>query len=419
MGALNDKKVQAAKPKEKPYKLYDGNGLFLLVTKAGSKSWRVRYTVGGTQKLLTLGKYPIISLAEARERCIDARRMLANGVDPAAEKQAQKIEEARQEKEDTMTFAKAAEDFCRVQASKVAPRTLKYLQDRLQRYVFPFIGDIPFAKLTFDDVKAVALKLEKEKKQEMAYRVAVLVNQICRYAKLNQWVTHNIADGITSVIAKRPKGEVQGRPAITHAEGVADMLRKIDAHIVSAKQGPAMSAALQLFPMLALRSQELLCATWPDVNFETAVLSIPAELMKSGKPHDVPLPRQAVAILKDLYSRRTDNRFIFRSGGKQGHLTGEGVNKAMHWAGIPLGEMCLHGWRKVFSTLCHEAGAPAMIVEKCLAHVSGDVVAMTYNKAQYQQARRVVMQWWADTIDALKNGTERPRLELERAAMFA
>lgn len=416
---LNDKKIQAAKPQAKPYKMYDGDGLFLYISTTGTKSWRIKYMVQGKCKEMTLGQYPVLSLVEARIRRNKAFEMRVDGVDPAADKQAKKREEARQEREESLTFAKVAEDFCRVHSSKVGARTIKNIKDRLRLYVLPFVGNTPFAKLTFDDLKGVALKLEQSGKQEMAYRVAVIINQICRYAKLNQWSAHNIADGITAVIAKRPKSEIQGRPAITDLAGVATMLKKLDAYMSSANLGAAMAAALQLFPLLALRAQELLEATWPEVDFDAGVLSIPAVRMKCGKSHDVPLPRQAIAILKDLHNRRVNNSFIFRSGSKHGHLTGEAVNKAMHWSGIPLGEMCLHGWRKVFSTICHESGAPAMLVEKCLAHVSGDAVAMTYNKAQYHQARRILMQWWADTIDALRDGTERPRLELERAAMFA
>lgn len=416
---LNDKKVQAAKPKAKAYKLHDENGLFLVIYPNGTKTWRVKYKQNYTHKEMTLGKYPVVSLAEARQQRNKAFELLVSGIDPAAEKQAKKKEAARQEMEKDLTFAKVAEDFCRVQASKVTPRYHKTTRERLRLHILPHIGNIPFAQLTFDDLKAVALKLEHAGKLEMAYRVAVIINQVCKHAKLNQWAAHNIADDLTAVVARRPKAEIIGHPAITDPAGVAIMLQRIRDYIAMRCIGPNMAAALQLFPLLALRSQELLGAEWQEVDFEAAVLSIPAGRMKGGKLHDVPLPRQALAIFRDMYDRRTDNRFIFRSGGKTGHFTSEAVNKAMHGAGVPLGEMCLHGWRKVFSTICHEAGAPALLVEKCLAHVSGDAVALAYNKAQYQQARRILMQWWADTVDALRDGTERPRLELERAAMFA
>lgn len=417
--ALNDKKIQALKPEEKQYKKIDSNCLYLIVRPNGKKVWWVKCTRNKESNEATLGHYPAMSLAKARAERDEYLKKLSKGINPAEEKRRQKLEAARRKQEEELTFAKVAEDFCRVKASRDSQKYHKTTLERLQLHILPFIGDIPFAKLTFDNLKSVALRLEQDGKFEMAYRVAVIINQICKHAKLCRWSEHNIADGITAVIAKRPKAEIKGHPAITDPEGVAVMLQRIQDYIRVRRVSDTMAAALQLFPLLALRSQELLGAEWQEVDFDKAVLSIPAERMKAKRPHDVPLSRQALSILQDLYSRRVNNRFIFRSGGKTGHYTSEAVNKAMHGAGIPLGDMCLHGWRKVFSTICNESGVPEKLVEKCLAHVSGDATAMAYNKAQHQQVRSILMQWWADTVDALRQGTERPRLELERAAMFA
>lgn len=415
---LTDKKVAAAKPKERPYRLWDGDGLYLYVSKTGAKSWRVNYKNGGKQKTLTLGLYPAISLADARIRCADARRARYDGLDPAKEKQIRKQEVERQEREEKLTFAVVAQDWCRVQEAKTSPRYHKTTLERLRLHILPHIGNKVFAKLTFEDLKNVVLKLEKQSKYEMSRRVAIIIGQICKYAKLNQWAPYNLADGLTSILARRPDSDKRGLPAITGAVGVGEMLQKIEAYIERKQPSAPMAAALRLFPLLALRSQEILSSSWGEIDFDNAVWNIPAARMKTKKAHEVPLSRQVLDILRDLHARRVSNGFIFRSGRGAGYLTNEGVNDAMHRAGIPLGEMCLHGWRKVFSTLCHESGVPGTLVEKSLAHASGDAVALAYNKAQYMEARRILMQWWADTLDALRSGTERPRLELDKAAMF-
>ncbi len=417
--ALNDKKVQAAKPKDKPFKLHDSDGLFLVVYPTGKKVWRIKYKLDGKHKEMTLGPYPTLSLAEARMMRNKAFELRAGGVDPVTEKQAEKVEAARQEKEDSLTFANVAGEWFRVQATKTTERYAKTLEQRLRLHIYPTIGHKRIDSITFDDLRVIIRGLEAAGKYAMAKSVAHILTGVCRFAKINQWTKYNVADGLTTIMERRPEGDKQGHPAITDTAGVADMLRKIETYIDEHHPSVPMAAALRLFPMFGVRSQELLQATWQDVDFETGFFSIPAERMKGRKPHTVPLSKQALSIFQELHACRVSD-FIFygRRDGK-GHLSSESVNNCLHRAGIPKREMCVHGWRKVFSTICNESGAPAMLVEKCLAHASGDAVAMAYNKAQYHDARRVLMQWWADTLDALRDGTERPRLELDRAAMFA
>lgn len=178
-----------------------------------------------------------------------------------------------------------------------------------------------------------------------------------------------------------------------------------------------MCAALQLYPYTALRAQELFLARWEDIDFEKQLWRVPAENTKTRKAFERPLSRQSVSILQDLLKYRAASGFVFHSG--RGHLQGESINKAMHMCGIPKGEHCLHGWRKTFSTLAHEAGCPAALVERGLSHKSGDEIALIYNKAAYTEPLRIVFQWWADFLDALRDGTKLPVLNLNKAAMFA
>ena len=416
---LSEKEIRAAKPQLQPYKLPDGAGLYLYVAQTGGKSWRYDYRVAGKRKTLTYGQYPAISLKNARELHVQAQQQLAGGIDPASHKQEQKKAHAQQEEKRRLTFSFVALDWHNTQTTANTDKTRQYLLARLEKYIFPSIGHLPFEEVTFDHMRNIVRTLEKQYKFEMAKRVAQLLTQICRHAKINQWAEYNKAEDLTHILERRPSSEKKGFPAITSKDGVAQMLRRIKTYIDANRCSPYMQAALQLYPLTAQRARELVKATWEEIDFEAAVWRIPSEHMKKGRAHEIPLSRQALTILKELTNYRTSNHHIFPSGSKLGHITGESVNKAMHIAGIPQGEMTLHGWHKVFSTLAHEAGAPTMLIEKSLAHVSGDDVARAYDKSRHIEARRVLLQWWADYLDSLRDDTEPPRLELERTAMFA
>ena len=418
--SLTDKKVQAAKPKEKAYKLYDEKGLFLYISHTGTKTWRYKYMDNGKNKILTLGQYPILSLLEARNKRNEAIKQRLEGIDPAEYKQIKKRETIKKDIENSITFAKVAEDWIRIKRNEWKKSTLKDNLNRISLHILPNLGHIPINNITFDMVKEIPLKLEQCEKYDCAKKIAQLIGQICMYAKLNQWTQYNIAEGLTKVLAGIPKAKKVGLPAITDPEGIALMLQNIANYIEYKKiLYTPMGSALRLVPYLALRPTELLAAQWNEIGFAKGIFSIPAIRMKAGKAHDIPLPKQALSIFKDLYNRRIDNGYIFRSGQRNGHLAIESVNKAMHTAGVPKGEMVTHSWRKVFSTLCNESLAPRELTEKCLAHTIGNAVENAYNKATYLEARRQLMQWYADTIDALRDGTPRPVLKIDMVQSFA
>ena len=417
--SLTDKKVQALKPKEKAYVVYDEKGLFIYVSTTGVKTWRYKYMDNGKNKVLTLGQYPILSLADARQMRNEAMKQRNEGIDPVEYKQARKKETIKKDLENSMTFSKVYEDWLRVAKSQWRPSTYKGNLGRFKLHILPVLGQITMSDLTFEDVKKVPLKLEQDGKYDAAEKTAQLITQVCGYAKRNHWAQHNIADGLTEILAKRPITAIKEYPAVTDPKGIATMLQNIHNYIEYRRLLTPMGGALKLAPILALRPTELLAAQWHEIDFDKGIFSIPAIRMKAKKNHFVPLARQAIDIFKDLFNRRTDDKYIFKSCRQGGHIKTESLNKALHTCGVPLGEMCIHGWRKVFSTLCNEALAPRELVEKCLAHSIGNEVEQAYNKAAYIEPRRQLMQWYADTLDALREGTQRPVLKFDMVQGFA
>lgn len=416
---LGVKNAKVASKAEKPngYKLDDGGGLYLHILPSGTKAWRYDYSIAGKRKTLALGVYPVISLSEARKKFGAAKQLVTEGVDPALEKQVKKQELARQEQEKALTFEVVAWDWYKSQKQGGAEITKKTIQGRLKLHILPAIGSKPINAVTFDDLRSIIRKLESESKFDMAKRICHILSQICRYAHLNQWTPINIAHDLSYILTKRPAEDKKGFPAITSREGVADMLRKIAKYTESVKSSPYMNAALKLYPYTALRSQELFLAKWADIDMDALIWNIPAENTKTRTAFFIPISKQIKAILEELKCFRVPTGYIFNSG--RGHLTGEGINKTLHMTGVPRGSHCIHGFRKTFSTLAHEAGCPASLVERSLAHKGGGEVALAYNKAEYLEPRRIVMQWWCDYLDALRDGTDLPKLALDRAAMFA
>lgn len=416
--------IRNAKPmsrEEKPngYKMDDGGGLYLMVLPSGTKSWRYDYSFSGKRKTLALGTFPALSLADARKKHLSAKQQLLEGNDPASDKQTKKKELAAQALENAVTFGLVAEEWFKITQSKNAERTRQTAWGRIKLHILPVLGKKPMSQIELDDLVNIVRNLENQKKYPMAVRVSSLISQICRYARLRKYTQYNVADGLNDLREKRPDTEKKELPAITDAAGVADMLRKVWFKADCGALSPYMAVAMKLFCYLPQRSQEILEGTWDEIDLENGYWYLAAERMKARKEHDIPLSRQVLDLLGYLANFRTSNKHLFPSGNKLGHIRGESVNKNMHAAGIPLGQMTLHGWRKVFSTLAHEAGCPAVLVEKSLAHVTGNAVALAYNKAEYVSARAILMQWWADMVDALREGTALPKLSLDRATMFA
>lgn len=415
---LTAKQVEAALRKGIPIQLNDGGGLYFAVTDKNRGSWFMRGRLNGVSKRRVLGDQSV-SLSEARLLRNEERKALKAGIDTVAEKK----ETVKRAEEEVRTFAMIADEWLDFWKSDKDEKTIQSTIGRLNRHIFPVLGKRPFMTLEFIDLKSVCVPLVENNHREMANRVATIITQVCRFAKINGYHRYNIAEDLTTLFPK-PKKDVNfgGLPAITDREGVAEMLRKIDKYINAGRCSPYMEAALRLFPLVPLRASSMLLSEWKDVNFDENLWRIPAENMKGeiGQRRDfvVPLSNQVRQTLERLYEFRV-NKFLFPSGGKSGHLCIEGVNNSMHRAGIPKGKMCIHGWRKVWGSLAREYGLPDKIVERGLAHVSGSAVEQAYNKAQYREIMRYSFQWWADLLDALRDNTEIPKLMLSSELIYS
>lgn len=406
INTLDAKTVQNAKPTEKAYKLFDGAGLFLLVQPTGSKLWRLKYRFDGREKLLALGAYPAITLAQARERRDQARRDLAHGIDPSAKKKAEKHTRVAQA---ANTFEAVAREWhqavhCAAVTEGHAARTLL----RLEQDAFPWIGSIPIAEVTAPKLLDALRKVEARGAIETAHRVRQACGQVFRYGiatgRCERDPAADLRDALQPVIVKH-------HAAITEPRKVGELLRAFDDY-----QGlPTTRAALKLAPLVFLRPGELRQAEWSEFDLDAAVWTVPAARMKrtkqqkvSGAPHLVPLSRQAVAVLRELEPLTGRGRYVFPSprGGSR-PMSDNAVLSALRRMGFAKDEMSGHGFRAMARTLMAERlGVPESVVEAQLAHAVRDSLGRAYNRTEFVDQRREMMQQWADYLDSLRRGAQ-------------
>lgn len=350
--------------------------------------WWFRGHLNGVSKRRVPGREDM-TLAEARLKRNDERKALKDTI-------AQKRERRKKAQEEERTFGMVADEWLKFWQRDKDDKNIQSTVGRLNKHILPALGNRPYAALAFADLKGACGSIAAAGHREMAKSVSAIINQICRFAKISGYHQRNMAEDLNLLFPKPKKDAYfEGFPAITDAEGVAEMLRKIGRYIASRRCSPFMEVALRLFPYVPLRGSSLLSAEWEHINFETGEWIVPAQNMKSeiGKRSNLiaPTSKQVAEVLNTLAGFRY-SKFLFYSGGKTGHLCVEGVNKAMRLAGIPKGKMCVQGWRKVWGSLAREYGVPDKIVERGLAHVGGSSVEMAYNRAQYKEPMRYVFQ---------------------------
>lgn len=391
---LTDTAIRNAKPGEKPLKLTDEKGLFLLIAPAGGKWWRFRYRFGGVHKMLSMGVYPDVSLKSARERRDDARRLLAEGIDPGEHRKATKIMKA--ERAANSFEAVAREWFAKYSPTWAAGHADKIIR-RLERDLFPWVGGRPIAEITAPDLLAVLRRIEERGAVETAHRAKQNAGQVFRYA---------IATGRAE---RDPSADLRGAltpwkpqhyPAITDPKEIAPLLRAIDGFTGTLP----VKSALMLAPMLLVRPGELRQAEWSEFDLDEATWNIPAEKMKTRVAHLVPLPRQAVESLRALHPLTGHNRFVFPGVRDHAHPMSENtVNMALRRMGYPKEVMTGHGFRAMARTVLDEIlGFRPDWIEHQLAHAVRDPNGRAYNRTAHLKQRREMLQAWADYLDALK-----------------
>lgn len=399
--SLTAMEAARAAPRDKPYKLGAGRGLFLLVAPTGGKYWRWKYRWGGREKQLSLGVFPEVGLAAARTACDQQRALLRQGADPAAARQAAKH---AQYVTAESTLEPIAREWMALRAPEWAASHADKVRLRFIRHVFPYIGARQIRDITVSDVLAVLRRVEARGAIDTAYRVRQQLSQVFVFAITQDRCERNPAADLTGVLAARVS---QSFPTLTDPVLVGGLLRAIETY----SGWFSTRALLRISPMLFQRPGELRLAEWREFDLETALWTVPAARMKrrkagkaNGPDHLVPLSRQARAILRDLHLMSGAGRYVFPSvQDPRNPLSTNTLSKALEKLGYK-GRMVPHGFRHMADTLLHELGWPDAAIERQLAHVDSNKVRRIYNQAQYLPERIRMMQAWADYLVQLRDG---------------
>ncbi len=392
--AYADSTFRNAKPKDKPYKLTDEQGMYLLIQPSGKRHWRFQYRFAGKINTLSFGAYPEISLVDARQKREDARKLLAEDTDPGHLRKQTKQELHLKHEH---TFELIAREWHERRTDTLNPRHAQYIVNRLEAYVFPFIGNMPITKINAVNLLSILRKIEKRGNLETAHRILQTCGQVFRYAI----VTGRAERDISADLKGSLKTNTTKHRAYLKDTELPEFFQKLETY-----DGLHLTRqAIQLLAMTFVRTTELRKATWDEINWVTGMWSIPAVRMKMSKPHIIPLSRQAISILKDLESRRAEeNRFIF-----QNHINPEKCmsENTILYALYRMGyhsRATGHGFRATASTILNELGLRSDLIELQLAHREKNEVRAAYNHAQYLPERSKMMQLWSDYLDAAKEG---------------
>lgn len=401
--------INAAKPKAKAWNLSDSQNLYLVIQPNGSKLWRFNYRFLDKQKKLHLGGWPTISLAEARARRDEAKKKIAEGIDPALEKKRARIA-AKYAAANTFE-AVAKEWLVKCERDGLAPVTVDKIRWLLAK-AYPLIGIIPIAQITPHEVLAVLRKIEATGAYESARRMRSVLSRVFRYGVATVRCDKDVAADLRGAIAV-PK--VKHFAAITRPSEVGALLRAIDGY--SGHKVTVM--AMRLSPHVLLRPGELRQAEWTDIDFDEAIWYIPAERMKMRRPHRVPLSRQVIAMLRELHEHTHWWKYLFPCLGKPRKAMSENaVNQGLRKLGYTTDQMTAHGFRAMAATLLNEMGEwHPDAIERQLAHVDTNQVRRAYARGEYWDERVVMMQRWSDYLDQLRDGGKilRPEFGAKRS----
>jgi len=402
--SLSELKVRTAKPKEKFYKLTDGDGLYLHVAETGGKLWRFRYRFNRKEKLLALGRYPEISLLDARKRRDDARKLLANNVDPGAVRKAQKQSKV----EDTETFEVIAREWHNKFKSRwTEGHALKIIR-HLQIDLFPWIGARPIKDITAPELLAALRRTESRGAVDTAHRLRGICNMIFRYATATGRAQHNLAQDLIGSLEPLNRRHLA---AITEPNEVADLLRAIDNYHGSF----VVRCALRLSPLVFSRPGELRHMQWDELDFDKAEWHIPAQKMKLRQPHIVPLSKQSLEILNEIKPLTGSGIYVFPGRTSNRPMSNNAILAALRNMGYTAEQMTPHGFRAMARTILDEVLQVRVdLIEAQLAHRVLDSLGRAYNRTKHLPERKKMMQTWADYLDGLKAGAKVIPLSLRR-----
>ncbi|MDF1817651.1 MAG: integrase arm-type DNA-binding domain-containing protein [Immundisolibacteraceae bacterium] len=391
---LSDTTVRQAVAKERDYKLFDGNGLYLLVKKNGSRYWRYKYRFGGKEKTLALGVYPRVTLKQAREAHHKAVDMFAKGIDPGLAKQLSKLS-IREASENS--FEAVGHEWLAKHLPNLSVSHTTRVRRITDMELFPFIGHRPIGEITPPELLAALRRVESRGAIESAHRAKQVAGQIFRYAVATGRAERDPSQDLRGALAAPKKTHLA---AITDPKEVGPLLLVLDGY----KGTPEVRAALRLAPLTFARPGELRHAEWAEIDFDQAEWRIAGEKMKTGNDHIVPLARQSVDALREIEPLTGHGRYVFPSARSlQRPMSENAVLGALRRLGIPKGEMTGHGFRAMARTILDEVlGYRVDWIEHQLAHAVKDVNGRAYNRTKHLGQRREMMQRWADYLDQLR-----------------
>ncbi|WP_289083456.1 integrase arm-type DNA-binding domain-containing protein [uncultured Spongiibacter sp.] len=396
---LTATEVKQAKSAEKPYKLADSGGLYLLVNAKGAKYWRYKYRYAGKEKTLALGVYPEVSLKQARQKHQEARDKLAQGIDPGEVRKVEKLTRH-------LAAAESFEAVGREWFNQLMPDKSKSYRERtgriLEKDLYPVLGNRPIAAITAPELLAALRRIEARGAVDIAHRAKQTSGQIFRYAIVTGRAERDPSGDLTGALKSRRKSH---HAAITDPKEVGRLLVAIDGF-----QGTLIvQTALKLSPLLFQRPGEIRNMEWAEIDWEEGRWELPAEKMKMKLPHIVPLSRQAQELLKNLKPLTGKGRYVFPSArGRSRALSENGVRSALRTIGYTNEQMTPHGFRAMARTILDEVLEFRVDwIEHQLAHAVKDPNGRAYNRTAHLEGRAQMMQRWADYLDQLRQGAEK------------
>ena len=384
---LNDRQIRNAKPQEKPYKLADGGGLYLYVTPKGTKSFRLKFRFDGKEQVLTIGKYPHVSLSEARAMAETAKTQIAQGINPAAQKQAEK----QQAQEAALnTFAAVAKEWHRVSTPRWKPHHAARVWRYMETDVLPHIGSLQLDEIRVSDIQALLERVTARNVGNTAEKIRQWIGAVYEYAAQRELTERNPA--------KRLKGFVEKRETVHRRALPLSELETFYRRLKEARIDPANRIALLLLILTFPRSNELRGAQWGEIDFQAAVWTIPKERMKMKREHKIPLSAWSLELLHELHAITGQGTQLFPSRTKiGGYISENTLNKIIERIGFK--ELTtLHGFRSLASSTLNEKGFNPDAIELQLAHQPSDKIRAAYNRADYWQERVEMMAWYGDLL---------------------
>ncbi|MDM2856875.1 tyrosine-type recombinase/integrase [Citrobacter freundii] len=382
---LNDMQIRRAKPEAKAYTLGDGLGLSLLIEPNGSKSWRFRYRFAGKPKMISLGVYPTITLADARSRRDDARKLVAEGKNPSEVRKEQKI---ALQTESESAFEKIATEWHQMKSAKWSEGYASDIMEAFQNDIFPYVGTRPVGEIKPLELLNVLRKIEKRGALEKMRKVRQRCSEVFRYAIATGRAEFNPAADLSSALEVHQSNHFP----FLKADEIPDFLHALDSYTGSR----LVQIATKLLMITGVRTIELRAALWLEFDLDNAIWEIPAERMKMRRAHLVPLSIQALDLLNELKTITGNYRYVFPGRNDPNKPMSEAsINQVIKRIGFA-GKVTGHGFRHTLSTILHEQGFESAWIEMQLAHVDKNNIRGTYNHAQYLDGRRVMMQWYSE-----------------------